>query len=268
MKKINIRAYIQVFQTQVIRSFNYKFEVYGNVLMQAILMLAGTFFWRALFGVGTKVQGVTVEEMLTYTVVSSMISILLTTNVERRITQSVIKGTIAVDMMRPINIFGTFIAEDLAGVTGLIFQNLLPVFVIGSLIAGLPKPASLVGFLWFLLSLFMGFWINWLLAAVFGMIAFWAIDMDALIQVKKHLIRLLSGSIIPLWFFPDWLRNVLEYLPFAYLYQLPLNIYIGKYTTDSLTRGLMVQFLWLVLLAALFAFLQKRVTGKVMIQGG
>ncbi|MDD6038684.1 MAG: ABC-2 family transporter protein [bacterium] len=268
MKKTNIQAYIQVYRTRLIRSFHYKFEVYGNVLMQAIIMLAGTFFWRALFGSATKVQGVTVDMMLTYTVVSSMISILLTTNVERRITQSVMKGTIAIDMMRPINIFGTFLAEDLAGVTGLIFQNLIPVFVIGSLVAGLPKPASLASFWWFLLSLFMGFWINWLLAAVFGMIAFWAIDMDALIQVKKHLIRLLSGSIIPLWFFPDWLRSVLEYLPFAYLYQLPLNIYIGKYTTETLVKGLEVQLLWFVLLAVLFLFLQKRVTGKVMVQGG
>ena len=268
MKKTDIKVYIQVMKTRIIRSLTYKFEVYGNILMQSIIMLAGAFFWKALFKNSDSVQGVSVDTMMVYTVISSMISVILTTNIERRITESVQKGTIAIDMMRPINVFSIFLAEDIAGVIALIFQNLIPIFVIGSLMVGVPKPASAVSLALFMLSLSLAFWINWFLAALFGMIAFWTINMDALIQVKKHLIRLLSGSIIPIWFFPDWLKNILECLPFAYLYQMPLDIYIGRYTVSSLTRGLGVSTVWFVGLMILFMYMQKRVTAKVMIQGG
>lgn len=236
--------------------------------MQSIIMAASAFFWKALFQNSSQVQGVNVNTMLVYTVVSAMISVILSTNVERRISISVEKGTIAIDMMRPVNIFSVFLAEDFANVAALILQNLLPVLLIGSIFIQIPKPACLGSFLLFLFSLCLAFWINWFLSAIFGMIAFWAINMDALIQVKKHLVRLLSGSIIPLWFFPEGIRKVLECLPFAYLYQLPLNLYIGKYDTASLAKGLLIQGIWLLVLLVSFLYLQKRVTRKVMIQGG
>ena len=265
---MNKKVYLYVYKTQILKSLAYKFDVYGNVIMQTIIMIATSFFWKALFANVDEVQGVTVETMLTYTVVSSMISVMLTTNVERRITDSVRKGTVAIDMMRPVNIFKVYFAENLGSVTALFFQNLLPVFIIGSLLVKVPLPANALSGLLFLVSLTLAFLINWFIAVIFGMMAFSIIEMSALIQVKKHLIRLLSGSMIPIWFFPEWLRNILEFLPFMYIYQMPLNIYVGQYTSSSLAMGLTVQYVWVIVLYVCFRFLEKRVTSKVMIQGG
>ena len=36
------------------------------------------------------------------------------------------------DMMKPINLFGVFFAEDLGNIVALTFQNLLPILIIGS----------------------------------------------------------------------------------------------------------------------------------------
>lgn len=267
-KKQKFNVYLQVYKMQIIRSLTYKFDVYGNIIMQSIIMLASAFFWKALYGGNDSVSGVSVDNMLVYTVVSSMISVVLTTNVERRVTRSVSKGTIAIDMMRPVDIYKVFLAENLAGGTALVFQNLIPIFIIGSVLIKFPKPASSVAFVLFLVSLFLAFWINWFLALTFSMLAFKVINMDSLIQVKKHLIRLLSGSIIPIWFFPASLRAVLECLPFVYLYQFPLNLYIGKYDTHTLIKGFIVQAVWIVIFVAVFCIMKKRIEKKIMIQGG
>lgn len=268
MKAKNRKVYFYIYKTQIIKSMAYKFDVYGNILMQAIIMVASAFFWKALFRNADSVQGVKVDTMLTYTVVSSMIYVVLSTNVEHRIALSVRKGTIAIDMMRPVNMFKVFFAENMGSVTALLFQNLLPIFLIGSVLIKLPTPTSVTGFLLFLFSLTIAFFVNWYLAGLFGMLAFSVIEMDALIQVKRHLIRLLSGSIIPIWFFPDWLQGILKVLPFVYLYQMPLDIYIGKYTTESLITGLSIQLFWMVFLGLIYRYMQKKVTGKIMIQGG
>ena len=98
--------------------------------------------------------------------------------------------------------------------------------------------------------------------------AFTAISMDALFQVKKHLIRLLSGSIIPIWFFPDWLADILNLLPFVYIYQLPLDIYIGSASELDISRRMMIQLVWFILLAGIFLLLSKKSLKKVMVQGG
>lgn len=266
--KEKMSVYLYVYKVQILKSLAYKFDVYGNIIMQTIIMIATAFFWKALFKNAENMNGITVDTMLTYTVVSSMVSVLLTTNVEWRMTESIKKGTIAIDMMRPVNIFHVFLAENLGSVTALIFQNLLPILVIGSLLIKIPVPASALDGMVFLVSLLLAFLINWFIAVIFGMWAFKVIEMSALIQVKKHLIRLLSGSMIPIWFFPDWLSGVLKCLPFMYIYQMPISIYVGQYTKESLMEGLSIQCVWVIVLFMVKTYLEKRVTKSVMIQGG
>ncbi|MBP3880642.1 MAG: ABC-2 family transporter protein [Lachnospiraceae bacterium] len=145
---------------------------------------------------------------------------------------------------------------------------MVPILVIGSLMVGIPRIADIRDLPLFILSVLESFLINWLIAALFGMIAFTAVNIDALIQVKKHLLRLLSGSIIPIWFFPAGVSRVLESLPFVYIYQLPLSIYIGRGDRAQHLAQMRIQLLWLVILAGVFYFVQNRVTRKVMVQGG
>lgn len=268
MNRARGSAYFYVYKTRILKSLAYRFDVYGNIVMQCITMFASAFFWKALYTGQETVQGVNVEDMLVYTVMSSLMSVVFMTGIERRVMQSVKKGTVATDMLKPINLFSIYFFEDLGNMTALIVQNMIPIFIIGSLCIAVPKPVSMEAFLLFFISLIMAFFINWFLAACFSMWTFTAINMDPMLQVKKHLIRLLSGSIIPMWFFPEWLSNILNLLPFVYIYQLPLDIYIGKYETAELLPRLGIQFIWTVVLFGVFQFLQSKVTKKVMVQGG
>lgn len=263
-----MKKYLYVIKTQIIRSFIYSFNVYGNIIMQTIIMITSAFFWRALYGLEGSVMGVDVDGMLTYIVLSSMLSVVLFTNVERRLEESVIKGTVAVDLMRPINIFGVYFAEDLGSIIALILQNLLPIFVIGSLLIKVPVMADVSLLPIFIISVIQSLIINWLISALFGLWSFTAVNIDALIQVKKHLVRLLSGSIIPLWFFPDWFRCILEKLPFMYIYQLPLTIFIGRGSKSEMLEQLILQTAWLVILAVAFYVISNRIVKRVMVQGG
>ena len=266
--EINVKKYIYIIKTQIIKSMTYEFSVYGNIFLQTIIMITSAYFWKALYKGQENVGAVDAESMLTYIIISSMMSVLLITNVEKRIEMSVGKGTVATDMMKPVNLFGVYFAEDLGSVFALVFQNMLPILIIGTLFIKVPKMADVSALPLFVIAVLESFMINWLIAALFGMIAFAAVSIDALIQVKKHLIRLLSGSIIPIWFFPTGVAKVLSSLPFVYIYQLPLSIYIGKGERAEQIAGMKIQFLWLVALTAVFIFAQRRVTKKVMVQGG
>ena len=263
-----MKKYLYIIKTQIIKRLTYAFDVYGNILVQTIIMITSAFFWKALYKDGGTAGGVNVESMLVYIIMSSVLSVLLITNVEKRIEQSVQKGTVATDMMKPVSLFGIYFAEDIGTIIALILQNILPILLIGSLLIKVPKMADLRDLPLFVLSVLLSFFINWFLAALFGMMAFSAVNIDALIQVKKHLIRLISGSIIPLWFFPDPIAKVLKFLPFPYIYQLPLSIYIGRGTRAEIFTGMEIQLAWAVVLFLVFLFAQKQITRKVMVLGG
>lgn len=263
-----MKKYLYVIKTQIIKSMTYEFNVYGNIIMQTIIMITSAYFWRALYKGRGMVGDVDADSMLTYVVISSLLSVLLITNVERRIQTSVVKGTVATDMMKPVNIFGVYFAEDIGNIIALIFQNMLPILIIGALMIRVPRMADIHDLPLLIISVAESFLINWLIAALFGMIAFTAVNIDALIQVKKHLLRLLSGSIIPIWFFPPGVARVLESLPFVYIYQLPLSIYIGRGDRAQHLGQMRIQSLWLLILAGLFFYAQNRAARKVMVQGG
>ena len=263
-----MKKYLYIIKTQIIKSMTYEFNVYGNIIMQTIIMITSAYFWKALYKNQDMVSGVDVDSMLTYVVMSSVLSVLMITNVERRIQQSVQKGSVATDMMKPINLFVVYFSEDIGSVLALTVQNILPILIIGLLMIKLPAMADIRDLPIFVLSVAESILINWLIAALFGMMAFTAVNIDALIQVKKHLIRLLSGSIIPIWFFPTGVAKVLSCLPFVYIYQLPLSIYIGRGDRVEHLCQMQIQFVWLLVLTGIFFFAQHRITRKVMVQGG
>ena len=262
------KAYFYVFKIQIQKTLAYRFDVYSNILGQCIVMFATAFFWKALYTGYDTVQDVALNDMYIYTIISSAMAMLFSINVENRVSDSVWKGTVATDMVKPINLFGIYFFEDLGHTTSVIFQNVVPILVIGSVFITIPKPTSVISFLLFMISLVMSYLINWLLAACFSTLAFVVIQIGPMRATKEHLIRLLSGSIIPMWFFPEGLRNVLELFPFVYIFQLPLDIYIGKVDTVAAMPRVGIQLAWMIILLLLFQYLQKRITKHVMVQGG
>ena len=263
-----LSAYRFIYKMRIQKSLVYRFDVFANIIFQCIVMFATAFFWKAIYADTRQVQGVSVHDMLTYTILSSVLSVLFTTLVEQRLMESVQKGTVATDMLKPVSLFSIYFFEDLGNVTSLLFVNVVPILLIGCAFITVPLPADTASAILFIISLTFSFFINWLFAALFSLLSFITINMSPLLQVKKHVLRLLSGSMIPIWFFPEWAEVLLSFFPFVYIYQLPLDIYIGKYTKTDLLPRISLQFCWVLLLYAAFRFASRFMQKRVMVQGG
>ncbi|MBO5245981.1 MAG: ABC-2 family transporter protein [Eubacterium sp.] len=265
-KKQSVYSY--VYALRIEKALAYRFDVFANILLQCIVMFANVCFWRAVYAGEESVGGVTMTQMLTYTVMSSVLAVLFATAVERRVMERVEKGAIAMDLLKPVPLFSIYFYEELGVVTSAAFMHALPIYVIGSLWIGFIHAADNKAFVLFLVSVVLSFLINWLLAAWFSLLAFVTIHMEPLTQVKKHVLRLLSGSIIPIWFFPEWAQKILECLPFLYIYQLPLELFIGRVSGAEVFKKIGLQMAWVIILYSCFRICEKHVQKKLMIQGG
>ena len=174
----------------------------------------------------------------------------------------------ALDMLKPVCIYGIYLAEDIGDALAALFQKAVPLVLVGTLLFGAPRPASLLHFILFLFSFAIGYIINWILAALLGLCAFKTLTLGPLANAKGFIMKLLSGSIFPLWFFPAGFRRVLELLPFMNIYQLPLGIYIGQYSMEEILLRTALQMVWCGALWLLFDILQKKASSVVLIQGG
>ena len=80
--------------------------------------------------------------------------------------------------------------------------------------------------------------------------------------------RVLSGQLIPLTFFPASIMAVFKFLPFAGLVYTPTMIYLGKFTGQELLFNLAIQVLWVFLLSGLTQLVWNRAVKRLTILGG
>jgi ABC-2 type transport system permease protein len=91
--------------------------------------------------------------------------------------------------------------------------------------------------LFFLLGLFPQF------------IAFWADNVWSLSVFLRLSTMLLGGAMLPLSLFPEGPREILRVFPFAYLFEFPTLVLLGKVDVWSWLEGLGVSLVWCLILA-------------------
>ena len=100
------------------------------------------------------------------------------------------------------------------------------------------------------------------------MSAFWIVDVRGPNQLGMLTAHFLCGAFIPIVFFPGWLEGLCRVLPFAYMVQVPIEIWLGQHTGTDLLAVLAIQLLWLAALVALGRLVLARAVHRVVVQGG
>ena len=82
----------------------------------------------------------------------------------------------------------------------------------------------------YFISIFAGFLINFYYSYIFGLLSFKITNMWGLTQIMNAISQLLSGALIPIVFFPSWMQEIFNFLPFSSMIYTPSMIYLGKLT--------------------------------------
>jgi len=114
----------------------------------------------------------------------------------------------------------------------------------------------------------MSFFVFAELNFLLGLICFALKSIEGLMRAKYFFIQLFSGLLLPIAFFPSWLRGYVEFLPFKLIAATPLEIYLGKLNGMDLAQALMETAAWGVLLFLLCEFSWKAAFKSLSIQGG
>jgi ABC-2 type transport system permease protein len=99
---------------------------------------------------------------------------------------------------------------------------------------------------------------------VVGLLAFWTQATWYLSWYVRAGVAFFGGTVIPLWFYPDALEKLSQFLPFRYISFEAINYYLGKLPLEAAARSIGIAALWWFLLFAaghvLWRSVQKRMT--------
>lgn len=227
-------------------------ELLGTYLLRAVSMLALLSVWRALFAQGVNMEGLTLTQMLRYTLMSTALHPLL--NVRTPASGWMHDGTMLGLCQRPASILGQLAAHTAGSwVMQLCFFS-LPVLGIAALCGMNIAPDSAWFFLSLSLSVAQGFAVDFLFTCLLIRLRNleWTVH-----SIRLALSALLTGAVIPFSALPWGLGRWLAYSPLGMLAGAPLSLYTGL---DSAARLLLAQCLWTATLwpLAIWAFSRSR----------
>ena len=96
----------------------------------------------------------------------------------------------------------------------------------------------------YLFSLTLAYLINFFFNICFGFSAFVFKNLWGSNLLKTSIVAFMSGSLIPLAFFPKVISDILSFLPFSSLIYTPVMIIVGKYDASQILQALLLQLFW------------------------
>ena len=193
--------------------------------------------------------------MISYHVWSFIVSLIAQGHNSMNLSEEIRLGRISTYLIYPFNLWefhtASFISfQMLQTVVAFITLIILWILQIQSF------PSLDILMMGYVYCLFIStFW--FVLQYLIGILGFWLDETWILRVMLNVLTGFLSGAIVPLEFYPDWLVKILNYTPFPYLSYYPIKIFMGQ--TSMIGQGLLIMALWTVF----FTF----VTGRIWKRG-
>lgn len=88
------------------------------------------------------------------------------------------------------------------------------------------------------------------------------------LNINSVLLNLFSGALVPLWFFPEPMKNLSVFLPFRYIVFEPIAVLLNTKSVVETAYVFVMQMFWLVFLFCAATAVWNRGRNKIMIQGG
>lgn len=141
----------------------------------------------------------------------------------------------------------------LQGIMGIITFIILSVFF-GSLMKFSSSiPILLISSLIIILAHFLSFTFK----MIIGILAFWVTDIWGIFNTIYVTTIVFSGTVLPLTFMPEWLSKISAFLPFSYMIYFPISSVQGQFSLGEMVRILLIQGIWLFILAMIYKIMWR-----------
>jgi ABC-2 type transport system permease protein len=253
-----MNKYLEFFNMEVKDSISERARFLVWTISKPLLMLINILIWTSIFSNSGQetIGGFNMEQAINYFIFQNALSGIIYSGISRAMGDRIEDGLLSVHLLKPMNLSIAWAFRGLGGRFFALFYESIPSIAFAMIFFGF-KIYSLPMFLISIISLFLGYFINYFFSiiwslAYFKMINFWPFE-----RIKGFITNFFMGVMIPINFMPLALQNILKFLPFSYMSFEASKIYLGIYDYPQIAQILGIQILWIIGLFILFNFLFK-----------
>jgi ABC-2 type transport system permease protein len=230
----------------------------------------------AFYGASAGPTPITLAQAITYTWLAQGLLALLPWTSDPEVSAAVRTGGVTYDRLRPVDAY-TFWFVRCAGWTAarVIPRSALMLSFAGVALPllglsewGWQAPADLTAMLGFTASILLALLLSTAMMMLINIVTLATLTDRGAMAMMVPLVITLSGNLLPLALFPDWLQSALLMQPFAGVLDIPVRIYMGNLVATGVLMGLGLQLFWIVAVIALGRFAMSRALRRLEVQGG
>ncbi|MEG0774773.1 ABC-2 family transporter protein [Clostridium sp.] len=262
-----LRKYGEITKITMSNNLVYFWNFLSKNIFFIFIMFIYLMLWKAIYSEkGAIVGGLTINQMIWYLVVTELIT-LSRTDIHLQINEDVKSGNIAYLLNKPYNYvlycFSYFLGE--VGVK--LLTNGIIGISIGLIYVGTLEGFNITHLPFIFLSLMVGCFINFFIYICLALTSFWVEENSAFFWIYSKLVFTLGGMLMPIEMFPKWLKDISQYLPFAYVTYVPAKLAVG-FTFSDFFKGFGIQAIYLISFFILAMSLYRKGAKNLNVNGG
>ena len=224
--------------------------------------------FRAFYHSSQSPQPMTGQQTTTYLWLGQAFLVLTMMGVDSELAVMIRSGDVAYELVRPSDLYNYWLARSFSSRAAPLALRAVPILLIAALVEQLSAPASILHGLLFIVSLTIGLCFASVLFAVVTISLLWTISGEGMARLVPPTVVFLSGMIIPLPLFPDYLQPIIRVLPFRGMIDVPFRIYLGQLQPHDIVIGFAQQLIWIAVFVAIGRAMISRGLKKLVAQGG
>lgn len=242
-----MRKYWCLFKSNLSASLEYRGSLFTWIIVELVILTSSVFVWSAIFRTNSLVGGYDFTKIISYYLLVPIIGGLTSIYVSEHLPKKIKNGEISPELMKPYSIAISSLINQLSiKLTQLTIK--FPIYIIiGFIITiSLKINFSLSNLLLAILVCVFAYILHFSIDIFISYLAFWFDDVWSLSHLKFICLMIFGGLTFPLDLLPANFISLFNFLPFRFLYYIPIKVAQGAMTTERLLIELGQLVLWTI----------------------
>lgn len=266
-----MKAWMSIIKIRFHLLLQYRIAAIAGMITQFFFGMIMIMVLYGFYNSSTGEMPMDYKSAITYIWMGQAMLGMLPWNGDMEIQNLIRTGNVSYELLRPMNLYNYWFARAFALRTAPTLLKSIPLFIIALL---LPRdyrmnlPPNIPTFVAWIITTFGALTISCTITNIINITTLYSISGDGIQRLLSSIVTLFSGMIVPLPLFPERLKQILSYLPFSGLVDIPARFFTGEIAMNQLLGYFGFQCLWAILLYLLGQWILNKKIKDLIVQGG